>query len=269
MILTPSESVAFWDLCGRFPFRSAQGNQYIMITFHVDANAILIQPLKNRESETITTAWNKTYDRLKQTGQTPTIYIMDNEASSYLKQTMESNKIKYQLVPPHNHRANLAERAIQSFKHHFKSGLCTVDPNFPVSQWDQLLEQAEITLNLLRNSNNNPKLSAHAYLFGNFDFARTPLAPPGIKVVAHNKPSTRSSWELNGDIGYYLGPATQHYRCFRIYFPKTKSIRITDTVTFIPHSIPIPELRLEDHLRQAADDIVTLLSNPPHPPSTG
>ena len=77
---------------------------------------------------------------------------MDNEASAHFKDTIDKNNIKYQLVPPHNHRANLAERAIQSFKYHFKAGLYTVDPDFPVAQWDQLLDQAEITINLLRNA---------------------------------------------------------------------------------------------------------------------
>lgn len=242
-IIDTSDSVAYWDLCGRFPYRSAEGNQYIMITYHVDANAILIQPLRNREAETITKAWNNIYDRLQKAGQSPTVFIMDNEASAHLKNTMDSIGIKYQLVTPHNHRANLAERAIQSFKSHFKAGLCSVDPNFPINQWDQLLQQAEITLNLLRNATTNPKLSAYSYLFGNYNFLKHPMAPPGIKVVAHSKPGIRQSWQPNGELGYYVGPATQHYRCFRVYFPKTKTIRVTDTVTFIPHLVPIPEVK--------------------------
>ena len=48
---------------------------------------------------------------------------MDNEASAELKLAMEDNNTTYQLVPPHDHRNNLAERAIQTFKHHFKAGL--------------------------------------------------------------------------------------------------------------------------------------------------
>ena len=117
-------------------------------------------------------------------GKEPNVCIMDNEASKQLKNTLHNNKIKYQLVPPHNHRTNLAERVIQSFKYHL-TGLSFVDPDFPIAQWDRLLKQAEITLNLLRNANRNSKLSAYAYLFGTFDFNKTPMAPPGIKVVAH------------------------------------------------------------------------------------
>ena len=75
---------------------------------------------------------------------------MENEASSDMKDSMTKHKIIFQLAPPHIHRRNAAERAIQTFKNHFVSGFSTTDPNFPVSEWDRLLDQATITLNLLR-----------------------------------------------------------------------------------------------------------------------
>ena len=34
---------------GRFPVRSLQGNQYILLTYVYNANAILVQPMKSRE----------------------------------------------------------------------------------------------------------------------------------------------------------------------------------------------------------------------------
>ena len=45
-------------------------------------------------------------------------------------------------------------------------------------------------LNLLRNSRVNPKLSAYAYAYGEFDFNKTPLCPPGAETVVHLKPKT-------------------------------------------------------------------------------
>ena len=90
-----------------------------------------------------------------------------------------------------------------------------MNPSFTITHWDQLLEQAEITLNLLRASRVNPKLSAYAYLFGNFDFNKTPLAPPGTKVAVHIKPGNRPSWGHHVELGYYVGPAMEHYRCFK------------------------------------------------------
>lgn len=96
-------------------------------------------------------------------------------------------------MPPHSHRRNKAEQAIQTFKNHFSAGLASTDPSFPVSEWDRLLPHAVITLNLLCNSRVNNKLSAYAFLFGNFNFNATPLAPPGTKVVIHKKPSQCAS----------------------------------------------------------------------------
>ena len=93
-----------------------------------------------------------------------------------LKKRFLKNNITYQAVPPHTHRANAAERAIQTFKSHFLSGLATCDPDFPIAEWDCLLQQCKMTLNLMRTSRCNPKLSAHTYLEGVHDYNKSPLA---------------------------------------------------------------------------------------------
>ena len=49
----------------------------------------------------------------------------------------------------------------------------------------------------------------------------------------------------------------------KCYLPITKTDVDTDTITFIPHVISIPEMKLEDFIRQAASDIITLLIYPP------
>ena len=77
---------------------------------------------------------------------------MDNEISNDLKQALEKADADYQLAPTHIHRTNKADRAIQTFKNRFKAGLATVDPDFPILEWDHLLPQAVLTLNLLRDS---------------------------------------------------------------------------------------------------------------------
>jgi len=136
---------------------------------------------------------------------------------------MRQEEIDFQLVPPGMHRCNAAERVIRTWKNHFIAGLCTTDPNFPLFLWDTLVTQANLTLNLLRASRLNPKLSSYAQLHGNFDFNRTPLAPPGTKVVIHVKPDKRKSWDPHGNTGWYTGPAMEHYRCYNIYVPKTRA----------------------------------------------
>ena len=140
------------------------------------------------------------------------------------------------------------------------AGLATCDPDFPMREWDRLIEQAELTLNLLRNARANPTLSSWAYLFGNHDFNKSPLAPPGTKVILHAKPDQRKSWAYHGEQGYYIGPAPQHYRCIKVFIPKTHRERITDTAAFIPRQIPIPDASLDSHLRRTGNDLVHLLN---------
>ena len=265
-IIKDSDITAYTDQTGRFPYRSSRGNEYLMIGYHYDANAILVGALKNREAQTLTTCWNKLNARFNIAGVQPTTYVMDNECSYTLKDALTKQNIKWQLVPPKTHRRNAAERAIQTYKNHLKAGLSMLDPNFPVREWDRILPQSELTLNLLRASRTNPRLSAWAYLFGQYDFNTNPIAPPGTKVVVHSKPEERGSWAPNGEEGWSIGPSFHHYRCIKCYFPKTRSERDCDTITFIPHVIPFPKITTSDFLRQAATDIISILTNPPSSP---
>ena len=130
---------------------------------------------------------------------------------------MTEQDVDYQLAPLHIHRANAAERAIRTFKNHFISGLCSADKDFPLHLWDKLLPQAILTLNLLRGSRINPNLSAWAQVHGAFDFNQTPVAPPGTRVLVHEKPTVHATWALHAVDGWYLGPAMHHYRCYRVW----------------------------------------------------
>ena len=193
----------------------------------------------------------------------PSIYIIDNKASHELKTALKKKQLTYQLVPPHVHRRNAVERAISTYKNHLLAILAGADKEYPVSEWDRFLPQCEMTLNLLHNSRVNPKLSFYAYLFGNFDFNKTPLAPLGTKVVVHLKADKRASWNYHGQEAWYIGPSMEHYRCVKCYFPDTKATRDADTVEFFPKNIPFPKTTSEDYLLQSASDILAILKSPP------
>jgi hypothetical protein len=78
----------------------------------------------------------------------PKLQTLGNEASAALKSYFAENDVDYQLVPSHSHshshchKRNAAERAIQTFKEHFVTGLASVDPDFLLHLWDPLLHQA-------------------------------------------------------------------------------------------------------------------------------
>jgi hypothetical protein len=164
-------------------------------------------------------------------------------------------------VPPHCHRRNAVERAIRTFKEHFVAGLSSVDPAFPLHLWDRLLPQAEITLNLLRTSRLHLQLSAAAHFHGLVDYNKTAFAPPGCKIIAHEKPGKRRTWAPHGQHGYPLGPAMHHYRCQNVYISATASERIVDTLEFFPHNCQMPQLFSIDILLMAAKDMTDALQN--------
>ena len=103
-------------------------------------------------------------------------------------------------------------------KSYFKACLARVNLKFLLLELDRLIPQANITINLLCNIHCNPKLSTYSYIFGQFNFIVTLLALPGIKIIAHISPEKRGTWELNREIGWYVRPLSNHYRCVKCFF---------------------------------------------------
>jgi hypothetical protein len=137
---------------------------------------------------------------------------LDSEASKLLKDYLDEQYINFQLVPPYCHRSNAAERAIHSFKDHLIAGLCSTDKAFPMHLWDRLLPQAIITLNMLRTSTINPKISAAIYLDGKYEYNKAPMESPSTIIIAHETPNRRRTWAPHGQDGWYIGPDLEHYR---------------------------------------------------------
>lgn len=243
------------DLTGKFPVTSNSGNAYLFILYDYDSNCIFPIPIKNRTAESILEAFKTAHADLVRAGHRPKLQKLDNECSQILKDFMHQEDLDFQLAPPGMHRRVAAERAIRTFKNHFIAGLSSVDPNFPMRLWDKLIPQAFITMNLLRGSRINPKLSAYAQIKGPFDFNKTPLAPPGIKVVVHEKPQNRATWDAHGVDGFYLGPAMESYRCYHTFISKTRGERITDTLEWFPKQLKMPTSSNVELLIAATKDL--------------
>ena len=184
---------AYGDLTGRFPYVSSRGDQYFLPVYDYDSNKILVKVLKSKSGKEIKHAYMTIFHKLARRGCAPSTFILDNEISKELTTAFIQNDITYHLVPPEVKRRNAAERAIQTWKNHFIAGLCSVDPSYPISEWDRLVRQGDLMLNLLHNSRVNPNLSSWEYLFGHCDYNSTPIAPPGIKLIIHLKPKQRAS----------------------------------------------------------------------------
>jgi hypothetical protein len=128
-----------------------------MLCYIYDCNYIKVVPMKSRSASEWVKEYGSIHQELTVKGFKPKLQTLYNEASTALKNYFTPQNIDYQLVPPHCHRRNAAERAIRTFKEHFVTGISSVDPSFPMHLWDRLLPQAEITLNLLRTSCRHPR----------------------------------------------------------------------------------------------------------------
>ena len=247
------------DATGRFPAVSHRGHQYLLIMYSEGGNYIKAIPMKDRNKTSYLPAHQDGVDFFTRRGYRPTFQRLDNETSTDLFQHLAKNHINIDLAPPYQHRRNKAERAIRTYKNHLIAAIAGVDPSFPMCAWSELLEHIEITLNMLRPSPSHPRLSAWEGMNGAYDFDAHPLAPPGTAVTIHEKPEQRDSWSKHGIEGFYLGPASNHYRCYKVWATHTSSIRVTDTLAWHPHGYNWEEYSPLDMVTETADVLAKAL----------
>ena len=108
---------------GKFPVMLFCVNKYIMVLLDLDSNNILSEPMRNRTEGEMMRLYQKLIDRLKEKGIQSKLHLLDNECSEEFKEVINNNDMKYQLVPPHDHIRNIAEKAIQFFKIPLRIGI--------------------------------------------------------------------------------------------------------------------------------------------------
>ena len=89
MIMNDETSMGFMDLTGKFPHCSASGHEYLLLVYNYDANAILVEPLKNRQAKTIADGWENINQKFATAGVQPNTYVLDNEVSNTLNKAFE------------------------------------------------------------------------------------------------------------------------------------------------------------------------------------
>ena len=108
--------------------------------------------MKNCSEAELVRSYTTLHKYLCLRGLKPTLHVLDNECPSGLKEFMTKADENFQLVPPHRHHTNHAEKAIGTFKEHLIASICSYDPSFPMHLWDRNIPQVTLTLNLLRPS---------------------------------------------------------------------------------------------------------------------
>ena len=150
-------------------------------------------------------------------GLAPKCQVLDNEASEAYKQSILDAGLTYQLIPPDDHRCNVAEKAIQTWKDHFIAILSGKADKFPLHLWCQLIPHMEHQLKILRQSNANPKISAYAHLYGPHDYNALPFVPLGMDALVHDKPNRRKTYAQHCPTGWVIGTSPEHYWCWKVW----------------------------------------------------
>ena len=119
------------DQTVRFPVTSSHGFKYITVAYDQDSNTIHAEPMKNRSGLELLKSYTEIHNLLSERGLAPKLHYLDNKCPTVLQKFMTAKDRRFQLVPPHLHRQNSAERAIQTFKNHFIAGLASVNKNSP------------------------------------------------------------------------------------------------------------------------------------------
>ena len=133
-----NNGIMYHDLTGSFPFMSLDGSVCFFILYHYESNSILADPIAGLDDKSIFEAYKTRFRELEAKGFKPKLNVMDNESTKHIKQFLTENECKLQLVEPHNHCVNVAERAIQMFKDAFIAALAMTDSDFPLQLWDKL-----------------------------------------------------------------------------------------------------------------------------------
>ena len=116
-----------------------------------------------------------------------------------------------------------------------------------------------MTLNMLRRSQINSKMSLCTQIFGMFDYNATPLTPLGTKAFVYERPIERARHADHGKIGYAIGPSMKHYCHLNYYIPSTHSTRNTNTYVFILFKFESPVNVVADRATAALEELTAAL----------
>jgi hypothetical protein len=220
-------------------------------------------PIANFTDDSIIAVYATQFELLESKGHKIKLNVMDNQACRDIKNHLLSKQWELMLVEPNNHRVNAPERAIQTFKAHFISALSTTDSKFPLQLWDRLTNQVETTLNMLRQSRIDPKMSAYEAIHSPYDWNRFPLAPLGCKAVIYEAPESHGSWASHGTDAWYVGPSLDHYRCNNFFVPETRAYQVSGSAKLFPQHCQVPYLMWNEHLQEVINELITMLHKLP------
>ena len=172
---------------------------YIFVAYVYKLNAILLRSMKSREDASMVEAFTIIYTKLEEAGHNPKIHVLDNEFSRAVQNFLIKKGTAIQNVEAHNHKVNVAEPAVKTAKYHIISHVATLDHQCPIQLWSKMLPQMQDTLNILRTSRNNNKLTAYEELNGKFNWNQNLIATLETRGMLSIHPNIRNTFAPHCD----------------------------------------------------------------------
>eukprot|EP00804_Cyclotella_cryptica_P013794 CCRYP_020502-RA/>CCRYP_020502-RA protein AED:0.43 eAED:-0.03 QI:0/-1/0/1/-1/1/1/0/273 len=189
-------------------------------------------------------------------GLTPWRQVLDNEASTAYKQSILYLGLTSQLVPPNDHRLNVTEKAIQTWKTTSSPNLVAATTNFPYTcgansslTWNG---NSTYYINLMLTPKSPHMCSSTAHTH---NYKALPFVPLGVEALVHDKPTRSKTYAQHCSKGWVLGTSTQHYRCWKIWSTATHTTRIAATVFFKHKYLTNPSISPADALIAATANL--------------
>ena len=67
------------------------------------------------------------------------------------------------------------------------------------------------------------------------------MAPPGTRVIVHDKLGNWTSLVHHVTKVWYIGPSLDHYICMQCYIPASGIVQIKDTLEYTPKACALPK----------------------------
>ena len=106
-----------------------------MIAYHTDENYIFSEPMSNRTESQMLKAYEKIIVRMKTEGLGTKKHVLDNYISKEYKSAIKENGATHKLVPPGEHRRNIAKKYIPLIKKNVVGVLDGLHGSFPTHIW--------------------------------------------------------------------------------------------------------------------------------------
>eukprot|EP00804_Cyclotella_cryptica_P003825 CCRYP_018936-RA/>CCRYP_018936-RA protein AED:0.22 eAED:0.20 QI:0/0/0/1/1/1/2/0/637 len=251
----------YTDQTGKFPHVSSRGFCYQMILYHVASNSIWVEPTKNRTEGELILARSQAL-RMKACDITPQHQVLDNEISAAYRDAITTSAMTYQLVPPDDHRRNIAEKAIQTWKDHFISALSGTADNFPSTSGVSSSHKWSANSTYSDNQTAIPRYH-HMHTFtATMTTTLTHLFLSEWRHWSMTNLTAEKSFAQHCMKGFVLGNSTEHYCCWTVWTPVSRSTRISATVFFKHKYITNPTVTPADAIIAATANLAhVLMSN--------